>query len=395
MWWDVSSLRLPLLTASLFIGSALAKGYYPGSKHPVWILIILFLIMALISTINGCVSYEEVTIIYVVTLVFVILMTERVLQSAKSLWGLVFVAAVSLGFFNSKQGLKAFFNGESLYDTPISRGSFSNTNASALGAGMSIYMLLFLISVIESGTTGNTPDWLSRKWMRVLTKIALYVILIGSIAFIFQTQSRGSALASILAMVVWTLFHPRKIRITAILCMVVAAILIVGVPESYQERISSAFAESSELERSAASRPHFWSTATRMAKSNLFGVGIGCYKTNYEYYDLSNGLYGSNRSVHSSHYSVLAEAGYPGFIVWIMLLLATFATLLRIRSRSSRLRLTDSEQDFYFKLSNALIASLTVFVSGGNFYEMAYNDFTWLIFAMTIAMSRLQKRVYR
>ena len=36
--------------------------------------------------------------------------------------------------------------------------------------------------------------------------------------------------------------------------------------------------------------------------------------------------------------------------------------------------------------------SQTVFVVGGSFYEMGFNDFTWLIFGMTIAVHRLYER---
>ncbi len=392
MWWDVTSLRLPLLTAALFLGMALTKGCYPRLTHPIGILIFLFLITALVATLNGCASYEAVTITYVLTLVVVILFTEPVLQSAKSIWGLLLVATVSLAYFNSELGYYALLDGTSLYDIPIARGSFSDGNSSALGASMGVFMLLFVIGAIGSGASIKTPDWLSRKGTRILTKIALYLLLIGSIVFIVKTESRGAALSFALGMVVWTLLHPRKLRVLSILCLAGIAVLVVGVPDSYEERINSSFAQSHELEDSAASRPHFWATAKRMAQFNTFGVGIGCYKANYNNYDLSGGRFGKNRSVHSSHYSILAETGYPGFVVWILLLLSTYATLLRVRSRSSRSRLIEPVQDFYFNLCNALIASMTVFVTGGNFYEMAYNDYTWLIFAMTIAMSRLQRQ---
>ncbi len=395
MWWDVSMFRLPLLAAALFVGTALLKGYYPRSTHPIWILMVLFLVAALLSTINGCHSYEAVTITYIVILTLVVLVTERVLQSTQALWGLLLVASASLAYFNAELGFDALLKGYTLYSLPIARGSFSDGNSSALGAGMGVFMLMFVIGSIGSGTSGNTPGWLMHRWPRWLTRVFLYVLLLGSIVFIFKTESRGSALSLLLGLAIWTLLHPKRFRVAMLLSVIAGAVMMIGVPPSYEERIASAFAESHELEESAASRPHFWATAERMAQSNTFGVGIGCYKARYDSYDRSGGRYGSTRSVHSSHYSVLAETGYPGALVWLLLLTATYATLLRVRSRAARLRLVDTGQHFHFRLSNALIASLTVFVAGGSFYEMAYNDYTWLIFAMTIAMSRLQLRGLR
>ncbi len=170
-----------------------------------------------------------------------------------------------------------------------------------------------------------------------------------------------------------------------------AIIFAIGVPDEYRERIDSAFVEQNQLDDSAKSRPHFWSMAESMAQRNFLGVGVGCFKSNYNAYDISGGRYGKNRSVHSSHHSILAEIGYPGFLLWCLILLTTYLTLFRVRSSTKILRKTNDKQRFYFELSNALIASQTVFVIGGTFYEMAYNDFTWLIFGITIAMSRLHK----
>lgn len=392
MWWDVSSLHLPLLAAVLFAGMALAKGYYPKATHPISKLILLYLVAVLISALNGCSSYESVNAAYVATLVLFILLTERVLQSPSSIWGLVFVAAVSLAYHSSKLSYHALIYGNTLYGIPVSRGSFSDGNSSALGASMGMFMFLFLISAIGSGTTATTPEWLSRNLTRRAIKGWILFLMLGSLVFVFKTESRGSALSLLLGLVIWFLLHPRKIRVTAAMSLIVVIVLSIGIPESYRERIASAFADTSELEDSAASRPHYWATAKLMVRDNPLGVGIGCFKSNYDAYDPSDGRYGRNRSVHSSHYSILAETGYIGFILWILLLLTTFATLFRIRSRSSSRRKDDAEQDFYFKLANAFIASMAVFVSGGNFYELAYNDYTWLLFAMTIAASRLQRQ---
>lgn len=392
MWWDLSSLRLPLMAALIFVISALLKGYYPRSTHPVWLLMVVFFGAGLLSNISGCVSDQVVNINYVATIIFVVLITERVLKSTKQVWGLLFVTTASLAYLNASDGISSLLGGHTLYDYPIKRGGFSNSNASAMGGAMIVFLQMFVISMMGSGKTANTPNLLAHYWLRLLVKIFLYLILFGTIVFIIKTESRGANLSLAIGVAVWTLLQPKKLRILAAITTMIWVALLVGIPDSYRDRITSAFADKSELDHSAQSRPHYWAIAKQMANDHTFGVGIGCYKSNYDSYDHTDGYFGRKRSVHSSHYSILAETGYPGYVAWILLHFFAYFTLLNIRRKSRSLRQTDSEHHFYYGLSNAIIASMTIFVIGGSFYEIPYNDFTWLMLAITIALSRLQKQ---
>ena len=392
MWWDTSSLRLPLLAAALFVVPAFLKGYYPRpGKHPIGLLIVAFLVSVLISTVDACVSDQPVDTKHIATLILVTLISERLLNSTKDIWGLLLVATASLAYLNSHDAIDAVLGGHSLYGLLINRGSFSDGNGAAMGGAISVFLQLFVIHTIGSGDTANTPKLLSNRPVRLATKAALYFLLLGTVLFIFKTESRGAALSLLIGLAIWTMLQPRKLRILSTLGVLVAIVLVVGVPQSYKDRINSAFVDESELDDSAASRPHFWGIAKRMAQTHAFGVGIGCYKENYDNYDHTGGYYGYRRSVHSSHYSIMAETGYPGFTVWVLLNLVTYVTLFKVRSRAGARRRTDPEQDFYFRLSNAIIASMTIFIIGGNFYEIAYNDYTWLMFAIAIATARLHR----
>ncbi len=163
-------------------------------------------------------------------------------------------------------------------------------------------------------------------------------------------------------------------------------------PEGYIERIESVFAEEDELDKSAASRPHFWNVALDMVKVYPFGLGPGCYPSCYNLFDISNGYYGRNRSVHSSHFQILADSGYLGLVIWVLIFIVSFSKLWKIRKLLKSDVMDKPKCQFYTDLVNMLLCSQTVFLVGGSFYEYAYNDITWLTLALVIVVDKNIKK---
>ena len=71
-----------------------------------------------------------------------------------------------------------------------------------------------------------------------------------------------------------------------------------------------------------------------MAKAHPMGVGAKCYLPNYPAFDTSRGKFCSHRSVHSSHFQVLAEIGFLGAAVWIALHVVAVSLLRSVLARS-------------------------------------------------------------
>src|SRR5262249_26774599 len=140
-------------------------------------------------------------------------------------------------------------------------------------------------------------------------------------------------------------------------------------------------------DNSAISRLHFWRVAVSMALDRpLCGIGLWGYGSAYNSYDFLHGKYGYKRAVHSSHFQVLAEMGFPGATVWIWLFVYTYLILFRIRVRSRNPHMSVEESCFFFTLANAMIASITAFLVGGSFVASALNDLTWLTFVLVVAL---------
>lgn len=396
IWWDISSLRLPLMAALLFLVHAVAAGRLPRLDNTIAKLMAALLGLLVMAEITaGCEGHRIVDLSYVAILVLMVLLSERLLTSLKAVVGLLLIVCGSLGFYSGKAGVNAALSGKSLYGMTTEGGSFSTSNGMALATAMMLFFLFFLVQVLGSARGGPArPGPFEHPLVRRAIAWVVILTICGSAYFVVATQSRGSALSLGIGVLLYLWLQRRRFRMLLLAALVGLTVLAVApLPEGYEERLASVFAEDEERDRSAASRPHFWRMATLMASDHAFGIGAGCYHSYYNVYDTSGGAYGQFRSVHSSHFSVLAEAGYGGLAVWLLLLLVTYVNLWKLRAASRPFVDSSDEAWSFFHLSNALIASQTVFVIGGSFYEVGYNDFTWLTFGMTIALSRQVREV--
>jgi O-antigen ligase len=206
---------------------------------------------------------------------------------------------------------------------------------------------------------------------------------------VIGTYSRGGFLslaAAVLAFI--ALQKKRAAGLTAVGVVLLLVLFVVPLPQAYVDRLSTIRTYEEIGEDSAMSRPHFWKVAVRMAEQNPFGIGLRQYDNAYDLYDFLDGRYGRGRSVHSSHYQVLAELGYPGAAVWACLLLYSLFTGWRLRSRSSSPYMPEEHRALLFTCANALTVSMAAFMVGGSFLALALNDLTWLTFAMLAALDR-------
>ena len=387
MWWDVTSLRLPLIAAGLFFAGALVRGAMPRLDSGIAQLVAAFVGLVLISQLlSRCNSHYALTWHHVTILAVAALMTERILTNRLRVLVLVLMVTLSFGNIPGRAGLKSLVTGQSYYDANIGGGGISGSNAVALGSAMSFFLVVFAVQALGRARADgmSLPVWLTGR----PSLIGFSALALGLAVFVQASGSRGSGLAFLAGLLVWVLLHPRRVRILALAgAVMVPLVVLVVVPSGYVDRLSSAFVEAEDRDDSAASRPHFWATALDMANGRPFGVGMGCYKINYNRYDQSGGQYGRGRSVHSSHFSVVAELGWIGFAVWTALHAAVLITLWR--ARRAALRAAVEPDRFVLHLANALFASHVVFLIGASFYEFGYNDLTWVTLALSIACARL------
>jgi len=394
LWMDVSIFHFPLIATAIFLLSSLFRKVTPEVKDPIAVLMISWLIVGVLATsINGCMNFYGVTqpIKYIFLLILVVLLSVRTISTLKELLYLLCVVALSLGYFAGKSGWVALLaGGASAYGANNLSGFMTGSNAYAMATAIVLFISIFLFQqTFNKSTLSSLPKFIANKPLTL--RIGMILIIVGSILNIISLESRGSAIATFLSLLLFFILSNKKAKKLLLLTPVIITVVIFApIPEGYEDRIASAFVGQDELDGSAASRPYFWDVATRMVADNPLGVGFACYPEYYEIYDIEK-KYGHYRDVHSTHFQILSETGYLGLSFWILLLITTYRRLFHIRKLVSIKNNYDKLENplFYRQLCNAMICSITVFILGGSFYSLAFNDLIWLLFGLTIATTKL------
>jgi O-antigen ligase len=185
----------------------------------------------------------------------------------------------------------------------------------------------------------------------------------------------------------------RAVAFIAVAIFAVPLFSFMASQSGYFDRLQTIRTYEEADEESAISRLHFWRVAIDMAEANPIGVGLFNYEQAYDRYDFLDGLYGHKRSVHSSHFQVLAETGLVGTVAYLFAFVLAYRSAFRTRSRGQRTDIEPADARLFFTSSNALIASISGFVVGGAFVAMALNDLLWLSFGLIAALDRISASV--
>jgi probable O-glycosylation ligase (exosortase A-associated) len=277
------------------------------------------------------------------------------------------VITLSIGFEAAKQGWAQLIlhPGEK---NPNSIPFLGDNNLVAVGMAM----LIPLTAALAATSMG----WWKRGWQ---------ILNIGFIYRGLSTYSRGGFLSLGTIAGMWFWRSDKKPR--AVIAFAVIALLILPVlPTQFWDRMSTITAPADERDDSQTGRIHFWRVAVAMANDRPWtGVGHSGYELAYNQYDFSGGRYGTDRAVHSAWFGVLAEIGYPGLILFVLIVISSLLTCARVRRMARRGEIVDS----LGRYATALESSLLAFMVGGSFVSFQYSEMLWHFFALTIALERV------
>lgn len=382
MWVDVTSLRLSLLLGALLVIPSLLTGIFPAIAHPLSLGAIATFGAALVAQVNAVnPDLGWIWIDQFGRLILVSLFATTLVNTPRRFILLTAVIAFSIGFHSGKAGV-AFLIGGGVQFYDGLAGAFVDNNGYALAIAM---IVPFLISVWQNLRTGSPIErWAARGFLVAVPFSMLTVI---------GTFSRSGFLALGLVMLLFVLMQRRRAMALVIIVLALAVALpFVPLPKGYLDRIETIQTYEEENETSALSRLHFWQVATEMVKDKPLGIGLRNFESTYDRYDTRQGEFGVRRSVHSSHFQVLAELGMIGAVAWLGLF--GYAGLIALRVRRYAFAATDltpQERTFYFTSANMLLVSMAGFIVGGAFIALALNDLTWYTFAMTASLDRMQR----
>jgi putative inorganic carbon (HCO3(-)) transporter len=137
---------------------------------------------------------------------------------------------------------------------------------------------------------------------------------------------------------------------------------------------------------SAMVRILVWKWTLGFVATHPFGGGFDAYVINHV--DVPGG--GADpghtefgRAFHSSYFEILGEHGYPGLLIFLLLVGSTFFMLHRIAKRAR----AHPELQWVTGLSNALQSGLAVFLTSGAFVGIAFQPMFWYFISMSVCLN--------
>ena len=241
---------------------------------------------------------------------------------------------------------------------------------------LALVLMFPMAFAISQATTKGIPTM-----HRFIGAAACIILLYAVIA----TQSRGGLLGSIAVLGIFALSIIRS-KVTLI-CL--GAIAAVGLyfAAGISDRASGGAAEAG-IDASAMGRLYAWEAAFKMALDNpLTGVGLNNFYSNYFFY--SPHWDGLNHAVHSTWFGVLAETGFLGLTVFIILigslLITARKTLKQIKDNGN------SVNPILYSSAFAVYAGLIGTIVSGTFLTQGFNWPIYILSALTVCVSHISQ----
>lgn len=319
-------------------------------------------------------KWIDVMKILLMTFVTIVLIHNR-----ERLTALIWVVAVSIGFYGIKGGIFVFVTGGQY----MVLGPPSSQIASNNDIALALVMVLPLLRYLQL----HTPIW----WVRwgLVGTMGLTFAAIGS------TYSRGCFLALVAMSGVLWIKSRRRLLIAGAVAAGVGS-LFVAMPDKWIERIDSIREYRSDA--SSLTRLNMWRYGFKVAKANPVtggGFNIFGYQPLYPRFGLSickrhlEVIEGENcvmhaRNAHSVWFEVMGEHGFVGLALFLVLGVTALATGRWI------IRNTRDRPDLAWARDLAILlqVSLVGYAVGGTFYNRAFLDLYYTLVAI-MAVTRV------
>ncbi len=225
------------------------------------------------------------------------------------------------------------------------------------------------------------------RFSRCLGIAGYFVIASGIIA----TQSRGGLLAIVAVSSVFAFYKIRSKLLVA--CLGGVGMLVLIVFAGISDRSSGGAGESG-VDESAQGRLYAWQAAFKMANTHPFsGVGLDNFTMNYFFY--SAHWDGMNHAVHSTWFGVLAETGYIGLWVFLVLVVKTVKSMYQTVNKLQPLYERGLCSAVLFGSALSILAGLAGFIASGTFLTQGFTWPIYILLALSIAVGQQAKKLIK
>ena len=171
-------------------------------------------------------------------------------------------------------------------------------------------------------------------------------------------------------------------------------------PKSFTDRMSTI--KSYQQDESAATRVAVWKWTWEYVQTHPMGGGFEMYRQNQIRYDIvtaqgtaDNAKLDSKvtidraRAYHSAYFEILGEQGWPGAIIWALIMLAG---LFRMEVLRHRYRKAGEDYAWVVPLAGALQAGQLLYMLGACFIAIAFQPFMFMLVGAQIGLDTYLKR---
>ena len=366
-WGFARSMPFAQIIALTLIFSILVnkdkKGIPINTTTVVWMLFLLWMGITTLLAIYPDAAmnyYERVLKIQIVTFFTLMLITD-----IKRVNFLIATIVFSIGYFSVKGGVFTIMTGGG-FIVYGPGGMIGENNAFALATLMVIPMMYYLRFIA-------TNIWLKR---------ILLAAIVLSLASALGSQSRG-ALVTMAAVGVYFWWQSKSKVASGALIAIALVIGFFLMPASWHERMAS-IATFSEDE-SSMSRIYAWTYSINLANERVIGGGFNSWsKATYAKYSPDAlGVF----VAHSIYFNVLADHGWLGLGLFLLILALTWRNLIKTASRAK-----DKDRQDLVVLAQMLKLSMVAYMSGGVFLSLSYFDLPWHVMALAIIVRSIAEQ---
>ena len=302
---------------------------------------------------DGWIKFFKILLMTFVTLI--------VINNRERLNGMVWMIALSLGFYGIKGGIFTILKG-GVHHVQGPEGTFiGGNNEMALALVMTVPLIRFL----------HLQE--KRTWLKAGLAGAMLLTAIAGIG----SQSRG-ALLGMTAMALFLWMKSRNKFVTAIFITLAVGAIAAIMPQSWYDRMQTT--KTYEQDASAMGRINAWHVAFNVAKDRVTGGGMEMFQASvFRAYAPDPD---DARDVHSVYFEVMGEHGFIGFGIFMLLMLFTW------QRGSSIIRLTKNNPDLHWErdLASMVQVSLIGYIVSGTFLGLSKFDYFYHLVAITVIL---------
>jgi probable O-glycosylation ligase (exosortase A-associated) len=290
--------------------------------------------------------------------------TIMVITNRERLIGVIWMIALSLGFYGIKGGIFTIAKG-GVHHVLGPQGTFiGENNEMALALVMTIPLIAYL-RMLEK-----------RNWLKIGLTGAMLLTAFAAIG----SQSRG-ALVGMLAMGLFLWFKSSSKFITALLMVVSIGVIGSVMPQQWYDRMSTT--KEYKEDASALGRINAWHTAFNVAKARITGGGIEMFRPAvYKRYAPEPDRV---HDVHSVYFEMMGEHGFIGFGLFMTIMAFTWMKGSSIIRRTKRV----PELKWAHDLAAMTQVSMIGYATCGAFLGLSYFDFYWHLVAIMVILNHL------